>query len=1167
MSKVWGNIGAWAEDAERAEAEEAAAAAASASAAPVQSFPSLKEAVSSNKGKKKTKMTLQEFTMAGSGAGSGTGAKGLTHEEMMRLPTGPKERSAEEMQYGRLGGGFSSYGGGRTGGGPRMRDREADGDRRYYGGFDDDRRGPVNRSSEYDQPSRADEVDNWTMTKKTPSFDGNSRPNRYSSLGGSGGGSAGGGGFSRADEIDNWTVNKKPVPPPVRSSNFGSGFRNSGGPEQPDRWSRGVNLDREPVTERQRLVLDPPKGESSIEAVSRSNKPNPFGNARPREEILSEKGFDWRKTDLELDAKRTSSRPTSSHSNSRPGSAQSGSSVEVSGALQGLEKARPKVNPFGDAKPREVLLQEKGVDYRKIDLELERKRLGRAGRREFDQIVKLISRTPPPPVFQTYQRRSRHQSGVAQTQPNQPPPAPQNQPTTAPENQPTTAPQNQPTTTPPVQPTTTAQNSTPLPRQRPSGLRPQPKQTQRYSPTSLHTSSSPAEPPSFAIANTDPNWRAAMASEFSALLRNHTWSLVPRVPNSNVIGCKWVYKLKDDQHGNLTRYKARLVAKGFKQEPGIDYHETFSPVIKSTTIRVVLSLAVAQKWPLRQLDVQNAFLHGDLDETLYLQQPPGFVDPEKPDHVCLLHKALYGLKQAPRAWFHRLSTALQNLGFIGSKTDPSLFIYSSQGTLLYMLVYVDDIILTGNNPEAINRVVHNLSKTFAVKDMGALSYFLGIEITPRGSDVLFSQRKYINDLLARTNLTKAKPVPSPITTSANLALGDSPEFDDPVKYRQVVGALQYVTISRPDVTYAVNKVCQFMHAPTNNHWSAVKRILRYLRGTSDYGLLFKHNSGTLLHAYTDSDFHSLSAFSDADWAGCPDDRRSTGGYAIYLGSNLVSWSARKQRTVSRSSTEAEYKALADTVAELTWLQTLLKELRVSTTSAPNLWCDNLGATYLSANPVFHARTKHVEVDFHFVREKVAKKELSVKFISTKDQIADVFTKPLSSQRFLDLRSKLQIVEFPIILFWPETEAEKNLKEEIYNLKMDVKKGFNENQSLDDTILEKERELEQLTRELDDKLRFGQKTIERPGSGAGRMGSGFQERPGSGSERGGFHDRPPSQSGSFDESRSVDFSDRPRSRGDFGMRPSDDRRGFGGGRDNRGYLGNREIGRSNSRDRW
>lgn len=215
----------------------------------------------------------------------------------------------------------------------------------------------------------------------------------------------------------------------------------------------------------------------------------------------------------------------------------------------------------------------------------------------------------------------------------------------------------------------------------------------------------------------------------------------------------------------------------------------FSPVVKSTTIRVVLSLAVTQKWPLRQLDVQNAFLHGHLTETVYLQKPPGFVDPAKPDHVCLLHKSLYGLKQAHRAWFHRLSTVLHSLGFHGSKTDPSLFIYSHGGTLLYMLVYVDDIILTGNNSQAIDKVVKCLNQSFAVKDMGSLSYFLGLEVTKKGTDIVLSQRKYILEILQRVGLSDAKPVSTPMATNANLAQDDSDVFDNPVKYRQVVGAL------------------------------------------------------------------------------------------------------------------------------------------------------------------------------------------------------------------------------------------------------------------------------------------------------------------------------------------------------------------------------------------
>ncbi|KAJ0522439.1 putative RNA-directed DNA polymerase [Helianthus annuus] len=596
---------------------------------------------------------------------------------------------------------------------------------------------------------------------------------------------------------------------------------------------------------------------------------------------------------------------------------------------------------------------------------------------------------PPPPPAYTYSRkptRSSTTSAFDQYSTNQAAPIPPSSPTP-----------------PPPSSTTT--------RTRPPNLRSNPKQTKPYN-ASFHTSTAEPEPTTFTVANADPNWRKAMAEEYSSLMRHGTWTLVPYDPRSNVVDCKWVYRLKKDQHGCVQRYKARLVAKGFHQQHGIDYTETFSPVVKATTIRVVLSLAVQHKWPLRQLDVQTAFLYGDLKETVYLKQPPGFVDPRYPNHVCRLRKSLYGLKQAPRAWFHRLSSALLALGFKGSNTDPSLFVYCASDTVLYMLVYVDDIILTGNKPEAIDHVVRRLGSTFDIKDMGPLSYFLGISVTRKDGDLHLSQQNYIKELLARANLSHAKPVSSPCTTSAMLSLGDSDPFDDPVKYRQLVGALQYVTLTRPDITFAVNKVCQFMHSPTVNHWAAVKRILRYLLGTVDHTLLFSQSSTTVLHAYTDAAFNSLSAFSDADWAGCPDDRRSTGGYAIYLGSNLVSWSARKQKTVSRSSTESEYKALADAVAELTWLETLLRELRVPIRSSPNLWCDNLGATYLSANPIFHARTKHVEVDFHFVRERVAQGKLKVQFISTKDQLADVFTKPLPADRFLYLKSKLRVLPRP-----------------------------------------------------------------------------------------------------------------------------------------------------------
>ena len=222
---------------------------------------------------------------------------------------------------------------------------------------------------------------------------------------------------------------------------------------------------------------------------------------------------------------------------------------------------------------------------------------------------------------------------------------------------------------------------------------------------------------------------------------------------------------------------------------------------------------------------------------------------------------------------------------------------------------------------------------------------------------------------------------------------------DATQYRSIVGGLQYLTITRPDISFAVNRVCQYLQAPRDTHWSAVKRILRYIRFTLSYGLHIRPNPSGI-----------ISAYSDADWAGSPDDRRSTGGYAVFFGSTLIAWSARKQATVSRSSTEAEYKAVANATAEIIWVQSLLQELGISQSQSPILWCDNIGATYLSANPVFHARTKHIEVDYHFVRERVSQKQLQIKFISSKDQLADIFTKPLPLPQFETCRRNLTLLD-------------------------------------------------------------------------------------------------------------------------------------------------------------
>jgi len=467
------------------------------------------------------------------------------------------------------------------------------------------------------------------------------------------------------------------------------------------------------------------------------------------------------------------------------------------------------------------------------------------------------------------------------------------------------------------------------------------------------------EPTSVDEALHDPRWVEAMKSEHQALLQNKTWHLVSPPKGKNIIDCKWVYRIKKKADGTVDRYKARLVAKGFKQRYGIDYEDTFGPVVKAATIRLVLSIAVSRRWSLRQLDVQNAFLHGVLEEEVYMKQPPGYIDKSRPTFMCKLDKALYGLKQAPRAWYARLCGKLQMLGFQSSKADTSLFYYNRGKHTMFVLVYVDDIIVASSSQEATNALLRDLEKEFALKDLDYLHYFLGIEVKRDSQGLILSQGKYADNIIKRTGMHNCKPINTPLSSIEKLSAteGDPLGPEDATKYRSVVGAMQYLTLTRPDISFVVNKVCQFLHNPTTVHWSVVKRILWYIHGTSKLGL----------HIITKSML--VSAFTDADWAGCIDDRCSTGGFAVFLGCNLISWCARKQSTVSHSSTEAKYKALADATAEIMWVQKLLAELKIQHPSAAQLWCDNIGATYLTANLVFHARTKHIEIDFHFVRER------------------------------------------------------------------------------------------------------------------------------------------------------------------------------------------------------
>ncbi|PKU65522.1 Retrovirus-related Pol polyprotein from transposon TNT 1-94 [Dendrobium catenatum] len=521
----------------------------------------------------------------------------------------------------------------------------------------------------------------------------------------------------------------------------------------------------------------------------------------------------------------------------------------------------------------------------------------------------------------------------------------------------------------------------------------------------LHSTSQntiPITPTSYTEAAKQSEWRTAMALEFFALQKQGTWSLVEPPHDATILGCKWTYRIKYHADGTIAKHKARLVAQGNHQEYGLDYTETFSPVAKLPTIRVLLTVALNNEWPVHQLDVANAFLHGNIEETIYMAQPRGFEDPSHPQHVCRLHKAIYGLKQAPRQWYNTFTSYLTSIGFFHNTADPSMLCFKTNCTQVFLLIYVDDILITGNNQTEISMIIEKLHKQFSMKDLGQANDFLGVKIDTLNNSYFLSQKSYAWSLLQLAQMTACNPLANPSCTKLPTVFQDDPLLSDPTLYRRLTGALQYLTITRPDIAYSVNQLSQHMHNPLSQHVYLLKRLLRYLKGTLDYGIPISKSNLV------------LSSFSDADWAGDPISRRSTSGYCSFLGNTIISWTVKKQHTVARSSTESEYRALAALTADIIWLRRLLADFGINQDEPTDMYCDNMSAIALANNPVFHARTKHIEIDQKFIRDHIHNKSIRLLPINTIDQTADIFTKSLSTPRFVTLRDKLTVTIHPSV---------------------------------------------------------------------------------------------------------------------------------------------------------
>ncbi|KAJ9538026.1 hypothetical protein OSB04_030759 [Centaurea solstitialis] len=502
------------------------------------------------------------------------------------------------------------------------------------------------------------------------------------------------------------------------------------------------------------------------------------------------------------------------------------------------------------------------------------------------------------------------------------------------------------------------------------------------------------EPTRVSDALQDSDWVTAMQEELNQFEALKVWWLVKLPESKSVIDTKWIFKNKKDANNIIVRNKARLVAKGYRQQEGIDYDETFAPVARLEAIRMFLAYAAYKDFTVFQMDVKTAFLYGHLKEEVYVAQPEGFVHKEHPDYVYVLDKALYGLKQAPRAWYEELSKHLLSKGFKKGSVDSTLFLMKEGEHIVVIQIYVDDIIFGSTSRELCKKFENVMTEEFKMSMMGEINFFLGLQVRQFSDGIFINQSKYIFDLLKKYDMSGCHSIGTPMATGNSIGPDHEGKDVDLRNYRSMVGSLMYLTASRPDIMFATCVCARYQAKPKESHLAAVKRIFRYLKGTPYYGIWYPKGLGFELQAYT-----------DADYGGCNMDRKSTSGHLQFLGNKLVSWASKKQQCVSTSTAESEYVAAASCCSQVLWMQSQLRDYGLEYKKIP-IYCDSKSAIAISANPVQHSKTKHIDIRYHFLKDNVEKENIELYFVNTEYQLADLFTKALDEKRFKFLVSRL-----------------------------------------------------------------------------------------------------------------------------------------------------------------